>query len=1099
MQKEKWLIKYYLLAVLGIWSVFSIGKTLLAQRNEIRFKEIITKEGLLDDVVISIVQDKDGYMWFGTRSGLVRYDGINFQNYTYDPDLPDGLSGNNIVGLHIDKEGILWIGTINGLCRFDEKLGRPVRINIKINDKIIYPYVQGIESSKNGLKWIATLGNGLISYDPILNKSVQYTHSKNDKNSILSNRLRRIFYASNDILWIGTDKGLNAFDQKKQLFEPIILKKENNKVVQINSISSIKEGTNGDIWIGTEKSGIIRFNPDTREFSEYQHNNSGNSISSNFVMSILFDNNKLWIGSGRGADALNKLDLKTGIVEKYNVASENQRIFGSSVNEIVTDKTGIIWIARSLNGIKYFDPLSPNYRQYLIDYSGKENLLNRIYGINPISNSKLWASTFDGLVLYDLDHGVQKHVRVKGNSPSLLNGNSILVNNEVWFPSRERGIVKYSLTSEKLTYINQNSNNKKSLSSNYINTLIKDNEGIVWSGSRDGGLDRIDPRTNIIKRYNNVPGDLESLPQNSVYALLEENENELWVGTNGGLSLFNKNNETFKTYHYDANDISSISAEQISYLLKSKNGTLWVATYGGGLNKFDYDKKIFTRYTSQKNNISNNTIYSLAEDDKGFIWVSTARGIARFSPITETYDYLIDLPDNYKVNKFPNGNIIFSGPRGILVFDANKIKYNSYPPIVSLSKFYINSEKASKINNDSIKYILTKNGNIELDHFQNNFDIEFTVAHYSDASKNKLSVFLEGYDNNWRSLGSVRSINYTNLDPGKYILKAKGASAFGVWTDKPITYTIIITPPWWRSWWAYLFYVVIGLAFLYSIRSFELKRQRKNAAIKESKLRAEAAELQAKAAEAQSRVIQAENERKTKELEEARELQLSMLPNELPNIDNLDIAVYMKTATEVGGDYYDFQVGEDSSLNVALGDATGHGMQAGTLVTLIKGLFTSEVSNKEILNFFNDTSKTIKEINLGRLLMAFSLLKIKGNRLQFSSAGLPPMYIYRYSSKRVEEIDMQGMPLGAMKNFGYKLYEAELNEGDCLLLLSDGYPELTNSENEQLGYERLKSQFVEIAEKEPEEIVDHLKNSASQWANGKDPDDDVTFVVIKIK
>ena len=161
-----------------------------------------------------------------------------------------------------------------------------------------------------------------------------------------------------------------------------------------------------------------------------------------------------------------------------------------------------------------------------------------------------------------------------------------------------------------------------------------------------------------------------------------------------------------------------------------------------------------------------------------------------------------------------------------------------------------------------------------------------------------------------------------------------------------------------------------------------------------------------------------ENDKK-KELDEARELQLSMLPKELPKLPNLDIAVYMKTATEVGGDYYDFQVGEDGTLNVALGDATGHGMQAGTLVTLIKGLFTSEVSNKEILNFFNDTSKTIKEINLGRLMMAFSLLKIKGKLLQFSSAGLPPMYIYRKNSKSIEEVDKQGMPLGAMRNFKY--------------------------------------------------------------------------------
>ncbi|MCK5456513.1 MAG: SpoIIE family protein phosphatase, partial [Melioribacteraceae bacterium] len=191
-------------------------------------------------------------------------------------------------------------------------------------------------------------------------------------------------------------------------------------------------------------------------------------------------------------------------------------------------------------------------------------------------------------------------------------------------------------------------------------------------------------------------------------------------------------------------------------------------------------------------------------------------------------------------------------------------------------------------------------------------------------------------------------------------------------------------------------------------------------------------------AEAQNKIIHEDNERKSQELEEARELQLAMLPKELPQLPHLDIAVFMQTATEVGGDYYDFSTKENGSLNIAIGDATGHGMQAGTLVTLIKGLFTSEVNNKEILEFLQDVSGTIKEINLSRLMMAFSLLKIKGNRLQISSAGMPPMYIYRNNSISVEEIDMQGMPLGAIKNFEYKLFETELNTGDCILLLSDG-------------------------------------------------------------
>jgi serine phosphatase RsbU (regulator of sigma subunit)/ligand-binding sensor domain-containing protein len=1096
MQKnKKYLINHYLLGLLIIWSILSYFTILLAQQNEIILNKITSEEGLLDDVATAIVQDANGLMWFGTRSGLVRYDGIKLENFTYDPNLPDGLSGNNILGLHIDKSGVLWIGTINGLCRFDQILDRPVKITIKIDDQFIYPYIQGITSSNNGLIWIATLDDGIISYDPNLNKSVQYLSSKN---GLLSNRSFELYCASDGILWICTDKGLNSYDQEKQLFKTYLHEKGNAKTISSNSIISISEGTDGDLWLGTLDSGLDRFNTKKGLIANYKREENNNSINANYVRSLHFNENELWIGIGRGSNGLDRLDTETGIFENYKITNQNQEIFGSSTNEILIDKTGIVWISRSLNGINYFDPSLKNYKKYLIDNSGMENLVNRIYGIYPVTNTQLWASTFDGLVLFDLQKGVQKHIRDNGDL-RLLHNNAILVNNELWIPTRTSGILRYNLNSEKITYINQNSNNEKGISSNYVNILLKDKEGIVWSGSRDGGLDRINPKTNIVKRYNHIPGNSESLPDNSVYALFELNENELWIGTNGGLGLFNKNNESFENYYYNPNDTSSLSAQQVSYILKSKNGSFWISSYGGGLNKFDADKKTFQRFTSQKNNIPNNTVYSLIEDDKSFLWVSTAKGIARFSPITGTYDYLIDLPDNYKVNKFPNGNIIFSGPRGMLVFDPNKIKYNSSPPIVSLSKFNINSEVSSKVNNDSLKYTLAKKGSIELNHFENDLDIQFTVAHYSDASKNKLSVFLEGYDINWRSLGSVMSINYTNLDPGKYILKAKGASAYGVWTEEPISYRIIINPPWWKTWWAYLSYIFVGLGLLYSIRSFELNRQYKNTAIKESKLRAETAEFQAKAAEAQSRVIQAENDRKSQELEEARQLQLSMLPKQLPKIQNLDIAVYMKTATEVGGDYYDFAISDDGTLNVGIGDATGHGMQAGTIVTLIKGLYTSEVSKKELLTFLRETSNAIKGIELGRLMMAFSLLKIKGNKVQFSSAGMPPMYIYRSESNIVEEINLKGMPLGAIKNFEYKLYNTELRGGDCLLLMSDGYPELENSKNEQIGYERLKTQFAEVALKQPDDIIQYFKDSGSEWVNDKEPDDDVTFVVIKMK
>ena len=252
-------------------------------------------------------------------------------------------------------------------------------------------------------------------------------------------------------------------------------------------------------------------------------------------------------------------------------------------------------------------------------------------------------------------------------------------------------------------------------------------------------------------------------------------------------------------------------------------------------------------------------------------------------------------------------------------------------------------------------------------------------------------------------------------------------------------------------------------------------------------------------AEAQNKIIQADNERKTKELEEARQLQLSLLPKELPKLPNLDIAVYVKTATEVGGDYYDFNVDDDGTLTAVIGDATGHGMKAGTIVSMIKALFASGGSHLDIKTFFNQSSAALKGIELGRLMMAFIMLKIKANKLVFANAGMPSLFIYRNKTREVEETMLHGMPLGAMKNFPYEIKETEISSGDTILLLSDGLPELKNEKNEQYDYERVKEEFNLAADKSPNDIVEYMKSSASKWSNGIESDDDVTFVVIKVK
>lgn len=236
-----------------------------------------------------------------------------------------------------------------------------------------------------------------------------------------------------------------------------------------------------------------------------------------------------------------------------------------------------------------------------------------------------------------------------------------------------------------------------------------------------------------------------------------------------------------------------------------------------------------------------------------------------------------------------------------------------------------------------------------------------------------------------------------------------------------------------------------------------------------------------------------------KELEEARTLQLSMLPNSTPKINELEFAVFMDTASEVGGDYYDFSFKEDNSLNIAIGDATGHGMRAGIMVAIMKSLFISDSAELDLVDFFSNSNKTIKALNLGRMIMAFAVLNIKNNQVQFVNAGMPPIFIYKKSNNTVIEFETQGMPLGAISESSFNVNKFNVDSGDAILILSDGLPELKNEKNEQYDYARVKEEFKSVADKTPNDVVEYLKTSASEWANGVEPEDDVTFVVIRVK
>ena len=254
----------------------------------------------------------------------------------------------------------------------------------------------------------------------------------------------------------------------------------------------------------------------------------------------------------------------------------------------------------------------------------------------------------------------------------------------------------------------------------------------------------------------------------------------------------------------------------------------------------------------------------------------------------------------------------------------------------------------------------------EITYKNNSLKFKFLATSFEGKNTNQYKTFLKGFDDDWSSWSTVTTKEYTNLSPGKYIFNVSAKNILGI-EGSTGTYSFEILSPWYRTWWAYIFYMLVLAVGIFLVDRIQRRRL-----VKKERERAE-------------------NERKTKELEEARQLQLSMLPRELPKLPNLQIAAFMRTATEVGGDYYDFIVQENGTLNIGFGDATGHGLQAGTMVTLMKGFFTSDAAKLEPRAFMNHCSSVIKEIKLGRILMSFSLLRFNNNRLLITSAGMPPV------------------------------------------------------------------------------------------------------------
>jgi ligand-binding sensor domain-containing protein/serine phosphatase RsbU (regulator of sigma subunit) len=1001
-------------------------------------------------------------MWFGTQDGLNRYDGYNIKVFKNNPSDPKSISDNFIWSVYENENGNLYIETQNSTFHRYNPLTETFTILPK--DSFVTSTFKsshfGALLEEPGVRWTGGQGNetGLRRINTETGEIIVYKHNPNDPSSLSSDKVFSIFRDRSGQLWIGTYNGLDKLNERTSKFTHYRNNPSNPTSLSDNYVWDIYEDSQGNLWIGTYRGGLNKFDPDRETFVRYVNmDNDPTSLSDNTVYAIYEDRGGvIWIGTLYGG--INYFHPSSNVFYHYtNMPEIKNSLSDNSILSICVDDQGYYWIGTSTGGLDRFDYKTVGFKNFSnIPSNSKSIISNSIQTLLVGNTGIIWIGTFSsGLDAYNPQTGSFKHYQ---NDPA----------------------------------------NNNSLSDNRVYALAEDTEGIIWIGTYAGGLNRFDPKTGDVTRFKSIEGDSSTISSDRVWSLAFDQEGKLWLGTfGGGINIFDPVTKKVKYLQNKTDDSTSLTDNNIIRVFKDSKGNMWIGSTKG-LSRYNSENNNFSNYR-EKDGLANDVVFGILEDTSGYLWISTNNGLSRFNPRTEkfrNYYYQDGLQGNeFNQNAFAKdyktGRLLFGGPNGFNVFDPGSIKENQYiPPVVftDYTRYNTDDEEGKPIFEKGI----SDRDSILLTYKDNIVTLQFSALSYYNNYENQYRYKLEGFNENWIQLGNNHTITFTNLSPDDYVLRVIGSNNDGVWNEEGASLFIEVTPPWWRTNIAYTIYVLIFIGALLGIRRFENNRREQKAKMREN-------ELRLKATEAEKRAIEIENERKTKELEEARELQLSMLPKELPKLPNLEIAAFMKTATEVGGDYYDFIVQDNGVLNVAFGDATGHGLQAGTMVTLMKGFFTSDAAKLELQEFMNHCTGMIKEIKLGRILMSFSLLKFEKSKLLVTSAGMPPIYYFDKNKQEVEEITIQGMPLGAMRKFTYKVIEKEIKSGDILLLLTDGLPEQMNENEEMFGYSRVKEKFQDVVNNTPDDIIKDLVKSGEEWMGENIQQDDISFVVIKVK
>ena len=773
------------------FSILSLG-----QRNDVYFRHYQVENGLSHNTVMCSVQDKQGFIWLGTKDGLIRFDGTSFKVFRHDEDDSTTIGNDYVRYLHVDKQGNLFAGTQRGLYQYHPSTESFSRI---------------APAGTRSIKEIMTDAQGNLWY------IAENTLVKQGKDRNVRSYEQNQFFAATSLcttndgnFWVSTTDGLiKRYDPVTDNFisYPVF-----PAPVTTPWVEKIYSNGNGTIFIGTAAYGLLSFDIKTgKTTSIIAQNKDQTGI---FVRDILHHkNNEYWLATESGIFVYN---ADNGSIT--NLKKDYHNPYALSDNAVYTlckDKEGGLWAGTFFGGVNYYVEQHAAFQKYFPDYSKKTISGNAVREIVKDQYGNMWVGTEDaGLNKIDPQGNITQFLPTgKKDDLSYYNIHGLMADkNELWIGTFEHGLDVMDIRSGKVIRHYEASAQPGAIRSNFVFSIYQTKNGEILLGTTAG-----------VFKYLPLTDNFAPIPQLSgyTYNLLEDSKGVLWTATiSDGIKFFDPLSGKSGNYQNDPKNKATISNNMVNSLYEDSKGNLWIATEGGGLCMLSEDRMQIRRYNT-KNGLPSNFIFKVLEDDSRQLWVTTSKGLVQLDAETNimvvhtSANGLLNDQFNYNSGyKDENGRLYFGSVKGMISFNPLQFKKNTFVPPVFFTGFQVNNKELSIGSGSPLQKSILYTNEIELTHDQSSFSIDFAALSFTSPQMNTYAFKMEGVDNKWIQLERNRKVYFTDLAPGKYTFKVKAANGNGIWNNKEAVLHITILPPWWYSPAAYAIYGLLAVTLM---------------------------------------------------------------------------------------------------------------------------------------------------------------------------------------------------------------------------------------------------------------------------------------------